>query len=395
MDYASALRQGLPGTPSGPGPQYIQGLGTFRPGETWDSDLKRRLLAAGGGAIDSLTLGMGTPEAAQEAMAEQPEAASYGSMVGAMLPVGEGAVAAGNAIKAAPKMSAALMGALGLGLNPADAGPKLKKDQLRALEMEKQRAAMATESAKANAISEIEVEGLRRQANDKLDAEAKAKEANTPFRERFPDVAGNLPTMGLMLSAGLPFALRGSKNALSFLPGSLASRVAGATKAAEKAASEGNVMATTLKAKELDNLINSAPSAASNVGKAGAAAAAGGALTAEANMFPDQYDAFNLPAGPAQDKARERALNPKNYAERAMVGTLTGLSGYKAGDLIPTRTANIPRAQSMADLLKPGLADDVRNVSNNLTALSGGADAPLPHWQRQTRVNGKFGPLKK
>jgi hypothetical protein len=395
MDYASALRQGLPGTPSGPGPQYIPGLGTFRPGETWDSDLKRRLLAAGGGLADTLTFGMGTPEGAQGAMAEQPEAASSGSMLGAMLPVGEGVVAAGNAIKAAPKMSAALMGALGLGLNPADAGPKLTKAQQRALEMEKQRAGMSAESDKARAMNEIEVENMRRQANDKLDAEAKAKEANTPFRERFPEIAGKLPTMGLMLSAGLPFALRGSKNAMSFLPGSLPSRVAGATKAAEKAASEGNVMATTLKAKELDNLIQSAPGVGSNMGKAGAAAAAGGALTAEANMFPDQYDAFNLPAGEAQDKARERALNPMNYGERALVGTLTGLSGYKAGDLIPSRTANIPRAQSMADLLKPGLADDVRNVSNNLNALNAGADAPIPHWQRQTRVNGKFGPLKK
>lgn len=198
------------------------------------------------------------------------------------------------------------------------------------------------------------------------EAEKKAKEAATPFRERFPEIAGILPSVGLSLSAGLPLALRTVGNVRSWLPGSYPSRLSSATRKTERAIASGDPKAATAGAKRLQSMIESKPGVMIDAAKAGAAAAAGGALTAEANMFPDQYDAFNLPEGEAKEKARAKALDIPSYLERGVVGTLTGLSGYKAGDLIPKRTPDIDRAKAAAGILSPNYLDDVQNVTRNL-----------------------------
>lgn len=139
-----------------------------------------------------------------------------------------------------------------------------------------------------------------------------------------------------------------------------------ATRQTEKAIASSDPKAATAGAKRLQSMIESKPGMMSDAGKAGMAAGAGGALTAEANMFPDQYDAFNLPEGEAKEKARAKALDIPSYLERGAVGTLTGLSGYKAGDLIPKRTPDIDRAKAAAGILSPNYLDDVRNVTRNL-----------------------------
>ena len=67
-------------------------------------------------------------------------------------------------------------------------------------------------------------------------------------------------------------------------------------------------------------------------------------------MYPDQYDAFSLPEGPAKSEARERALNPRNYLERALIGSITGVSGYKIGDaLAPYKSGNPALAKALVD----------------------------------------------
>lgn len=184
-----------------------------------------------------------------------------------------------------------------------------------------------------------------------LAAEQKAREAATPFRERYPEIAGNLPGVGIALAAGIPFALRGKANLETLLPGSYPSRVSRATQRGEDAISAQDPVAQALARGELDNLIASQPTAMGGAGKAAMAAGSGGLLAAEAGMFPDQYDAFNLPPGPAQEKAQEQALSIEPYLKRGVVGALTGLSGYKAGDLVPSRTANLARAGSVRDFL--------------------------------------------
>jgi hypothetical protein len=77
---------------------------------------------------------------------------------------------------------------------------------------------------------------------------------------------------------------------------------------------------------------------------------AGGPLVAEASMFPDQFDTYNLPPGPAQREARSNALNPMAYGERAALGALTAASGYKLPDVIvPRRQPNWARAEAAAN----------------------------------------------
>lgn len=209
-----------------------------------------------------------------------------------------------------------------------------------------------------------------KQKQDEAAAAKKAKDAATPFRERYPEVAAILPAVGLGLSAGLPFALRTVGNVRSWLPGSYPSRMSKAIRDTEAAIARNDPMAATAGAKRLQSMIDSKPgavrSALSEGGKAAAAAGAGGALTAEANMFPDQYDAFNLPEGDAKERARASALSLPAYLERGAVGTLTGLSGYKAGDIIPKRTPDIDRAKAAAGILSPNYLADVQTITRNL-----------------------------
>jgi hypothetical protein len=181
-------------------------------------------------------------------------------------------------------------------------------------------------------------------------AEQKAREAATPFRERYPEVAGWLPTVGLALAGATPAAVASARNIRSFFPGSQAGRVQQAIEDNLLARQTGDAANAKLTEAALANHLGDKPTLAGELIKGGAAALAGGGLSAEANLYPDQYDAFNLPPGPLKDQARERALNPLNYFERGGLGALTGLSGYElASNLTPWKAPDWARAQAIVD----------------------------------------------
>lgn len=198
---------------------------------------------------------------------------------------------------------------------------------------------------------------MQQKASD-LARQEKEREAATPFRERYPEVAGNLPAIGLGLAAGLPFAIGAKEAAGTFTRGSFPSRVNAAVKNADEAIAT-NAPNQALNRMELDRLIKAEPSTGNRLLQGAAAAGAGGALAAEANLFPDQYDAFNLPEGEDRDAAWARMTDPMEYLKRGAIGAITGLSGYEASRLIPRREAMIPEATARRDFI----AREERNAS--------------------------------
>jgi hypothetical protein len=218
-----------------------------------------------------------------------------------------------------------------------------------------------------------------------LEAERKEKEAKTPFRQKHPAAAEALAWGGTAAAAALPFMLRGKTNLGTLLPGSNASRINKTVREANRAIDMGDIEKAKRLALELEHLVGKAPAAASkgksakgvkgvmdmamraggHVAKAGGGAAAGGVLAAEGSMLPDQIDMGMLPEGEARTKAREAALNPMNYLDRAVTGTLTGLGGHEAGGLVPAKNPNIAGARAIIDYLSqagrkaPARAKDV------------------------------------
>jgi hypothetical protein len=192
---------------------------------------------------------------------------------------------------------------------------------------------------------------------------AKDRLANTPFRQRYPELAGALPYIGIGLSAGVPFAGRAAANTMTWLPNSASRQLDAATARAEGATSAANMRDFNIAAGEINNALRSRPQSMldqSTVGDAARIGAknaipyattglAGGGLAAEANMLPYQWDAWNLPPGDAQREAHRNAYDIGQYIDRGSIGTLTGMSGYKGANiLVPRRQPNYARAEAAA-----------------------------------------------
>jgi hypothetical protein len=239
----------------------------------------------------------------------------------------------------------------------------------------------ARDNASQPILGEIDAaRALKTQLEGELMAEANRKStAGKPFRERFPEVSGALPGVGLGLAAALPAMIATKRNVSSFFPSSPEGQVRGAIARNQSARTSGDAAQVGITKQELANHVEAAPTMSKELMKAGAAAGSGGALAAESSMFPDQYDAFNLPEGELKNEARKRALDIGNYAERGAIGAITGLSGYEAGSfLTPYRGANMSLAKSLRD-----------------APFSGGAAGPAGHHAYQPRKNGQFaGPPK-
>lgn len=199
--------------------------------------------------------------------------------------------------------------------------------------------------------------------------------ARQPFRERYPEVASQLPAAGMGLAAGVPFVLRGTARAGSFMPGSKASRMARATRRTENAVASENPLQAARGAREINALMPSQGRlgrAASELGKPLSAAGTGGALAAEAQMFPEQYDYFNLPPdSEGYQHAKETLADYTNWMKRGAFGLALGLSGYKAGGALPGRSPDVSRAKAAASMTDPSMADDIHAVRRNLGAVKG------------------------
>lgn len=88
--------------------------------------------------------------------------------------------------------------------------------------------------------------------------------------------------------------------------------------------------------------------------------------------------AAGLPAkNPVREQAAEEFYNPQKIAERAVMGGVEGFGGGLVG----------------ADTV--GLLGRAANSPVVRALMGKSAPVPAPHWTRQTRIKGKFGPLKK
>jgi hypothetical protein len=191
-------------------------------------------------------------------------------------------------------------------------------------------------------------------------ADLKKKEAATPWRDRNPGAAAALPAVGMGLAFALPGMAGIKKQAGTLTKGGFAARLEDAIQTAERGIASGKVTPETrvaagtinniLKQEPKDGFLETAKRLGSTAGQTVAAGTAGGLLSAEASLYPDQFDAYNLPDGPTKDKARERALDPKNYLERGAIGSITGMSGYKAGKMLtPAAKPNWEKGASVSD----------------------------------------------
>lgn len=246
------------------------------------------------------------------------------------------------------------------------AAKKLYDEERTDREGEEARLTQAYEKYKAGLKTDLDnyFKGLSDRDNQERE-----RRANMPFRRRYPGWAEALPAIGFGIAGGVPFVGRSAANAMTWLPRSASRSVDAATARAEAAANAGDMRNFNIAAGEINNALAARPPSILNqptlpdaarvagqamwpATKAGIAA---GPLVAEASMFPDQFDMYNLPPGPAQSEARSNALNPLAYGERAVLGALTGASGYKLPDIIvPRRQPNWARAESAANNPPPG-----------------------------------------
>jgi hypothetical protein len=191
-------------------------------------------------------------------------------------------------------------------------------------------------------------------------ADLKKKEAATPWRDRNPGAAAALPAVGMGLAFALPGMAGIKKQAGTLTKGGFAARLEDAIQTAERGIASGKVTPETrvaagtinniLKQEPKEGFMETAKRLGATAGQTAAAGTAGGLLSAEASLYPDQFDAYNLPDGPTKDKARERALDPKNYLERGAIGSITGMSGYKAGKMLtPAAKPNWEKGASVSD----------------------------------------------
>jgi hypothetical protein len=174
------------------------------------------------------------------------------------------------------------------------------------------------------------------------DAAQKLKKSQTPFREQFPEASQLLPAIGLSAAFGIPFAGKALQRMI--YPG-VGSKMASEVTQATNALARNDAPQIAMSSEALKARLASGPDAPPMTAMGAASSFANGAkeplmlgvagagASAEASMYPDQYDAANLPDGPLRDAARARSLDPINYLERGLMGALAANSGSKLGQI--------------------------------------------------------------
>jgi hypothetical protein len=299
-------------------------------------------------------------------------------------PIGRGMSAVAGAMRSAPKLSAALLGALGLGAGTGEAEDATltkrqqrqleinRQEQARQLEAERVRAEIEANAQKQAAEQGLAIEMARKQQEDEFARQQAAKESVKPFRERHPVLNSYAPGIAAGVAFGVPFALRGAGTLAAALKAPTWKRAVTGT---EEAIAAGDAAKATLGAKELEALLANQAKSQSLSGqvkqgaKAVGAGLTGGVMGTEASLIPSQIDAFSLPAGnPDQEAGWNRTTNTRDIAARVAMLSGLGLGGYKVGGLIPGPNLPIEKAQSLASVLKSGHAEDVATVARNIEA---------------------------
>lgn len=299
---------------------------------------------------------------------------------GAVAPLlGPAARAVGGAMNAFPKTTA-IGGGLGAMLSSAEAGSPLNRAQRQQMEMEQQRGknqleadnarrAQEAELAAQERAQQVELERARREgdlaaqnaaAQAEMQRQQQQQEAQRaeelrqtqlPFREKFPNVAANLPYAGAAISAALPYGARAAKAAFNN------KRVGQAEGAVERgeAALTGrkniNSISRSLSELEAQRAITPPPKGPISIGPGGMATSA--AVSAEAPLIPLEYDAGMLPHGNENRQAAwDTLMNPAEVAKRALPGLLGGMTAATIGNKVPgVWSERVPPTANMDGLI--------------------------------------------
>jgi hypothetical protein len=339
MDYATALRQGLPGSQSGPGPQTIPGLGTFRPGESWDSSLKRQGADFVERSVDGLGLqpflDMG-PHAMTLARGLKEMAFPPAAADSAPGPLQElfAQKAELSQRRAAAEAARNAEGKTGKGPNWQKADAEVSRIDAQIAGVDQ---IIAEEQKKSSPEFALKMDEERRQAKER----AAKEELDKPFAARHPMVASGL-------ALGAPLA-------------SLALSRFGLGKIASKGES---LMAELLKARKTGDVPGLAEATAklgawqkTALPKQAAAVAVPATIPADVRVAGDVIDRYSLPdSSEAQQKAEAKLSDVPKYAMDAIPGLAQGLVFSGIG-------AKIAKAAPTGD-------------AKALTSLYGGKDQP-------------------
>lgn len=268
-----------------------------------------------------------------------------------------------------------------LASDPAEAGPKLTRQQQRELEMAKQKHQMEAETAanlsrqqaetstaaarqqsldaaeaeriKAENASRIAIEQQR--SADTASRENEAALANRPFREKFPSLANAMSNSGMALAALLPYGTRAwqSGRQTGFIK-SWESTVA----KAEDALTKGDMPQARLLVNQLDGFRKQATMLDKASAKGGSNAAlygASAALPLETSMAPEQID---LASGSPEAKSRaiESLTDPVRVPAGLAQGATFAALGAKApligGNRVAPEAASAGAVKTFQQMLK-------------------------------------------
>ena len=350
-------------------PSWRDKVGSLIAGDS-GSPMRRRMAQEAVGSSGIGTSGfsaidltpVGSAFSSQEAATAGDIPQAVGSGMAAAAPFSGPAVRALMAfIRSAPGMAAAIGGAGGALISSEAGSAKLTERQQRQIELQKQmqKATLEGDIERQKSIGEqqrmakeadarLAIELERKNAENKVSMEAaeKDRQANMPFRERFPNVAAALPIAGGAVAMGVPYLSKlWNINAANKIAMEAQKRIGAAESALPTASpTKAAQLAAEMKA------IRSQP--APDINTHPATIGLSGFAPLEASLLPSEYDAMLLPPG---NKDREAAWkmfkDPAELAKRAAVGVLQGAPlaglGSKIPSVIPQRYVPVTQAQGL------------------------------------------------
>jgi hypothetical protein len=359
MDYATALRQGMPGTPSGPA---IRG---YFPDGSPIPDLS-----------DMETFGsQGFVEGAKRLLKEEAP-----TMAGFL--AGPAMGAAGRAIAAHPGMSAALLATIGLGA--AEAGPKLTRRQQREVEMERQRL-----EAQANADKmrmEAETEAERQRAANAADIEAR-KAAQASERAEYDRQVGlaeaardkELGRVRRFSDTGVGEAFESLGGLAPFLAG-----IAGGGLSRMATGPGSSMMGKVLK----DYVLPVATGTAAGFTAANAPLAYDAFYTDPDNPEKAAYSAYARELPASHPRKQEFSDYAAGLPDKNPIREQASEEFY--GDFGPRLGMSLIEGGGGALMGSDAVRAGARRLLGG--GAGSGAAETRPHWARQTRNKGQFGP---
>lgn len=311
--------------------------------------------------LDFTPLGMAL--SSQEAFQQGDSAAGAGYAMGAIAPGTAPAMRAlVSFIRSSPRLAAMTGGAAGAVAIPSEAeSVRLTRAQQREIELERQRLKAQAEGdlARAKSLAEqqrmdreaaakqaMELERMNRENKVALEQAEKDRQANMPFRDRFPNLASALPFAGGAAALAFPYLarLRNTMKANRAV-GDWESRVT----AAEQALPKADKVRSTQFGAEMKAL-REGGERSTEPSKAMVATSA--MLPAEAALLPYEYDALMLPSGNKdKEAAMQLLLDPAEVAKRAVPGLLQGIPaamiGAKLPAMIPQKVPPIAQTEGL------------------------------------------------